>query len=334
MAPRGAHRGAHGDFSFARGGSSQKKVCDVSTGDQEQQKNGGKQSVEGVLEPSNQAVQQRLRNNGKFFGENPLGVFFLQTVGNVIEIRTRSFQGDSRLKTPHKRRTAIERWSARVRTRGHIKCRSKRIELAGHDSDEGSRHPVENEIRAEDFRVTTKFTLPEAVVHHENIRSIRLCVFLRERAAKISSDSQELKRISGNCRTGWPIASRLGIVKPKTHPFISGHVFEHMILFAKAANLGGREKVPSLPSTGIRQIANSKNNEFWGGLIGQGLKERVVDDAEDDGGSADAEGQSNDGSPCHAPILAEGADGVAAITGKAVKISVHGQTLHRCGREL
>ncbi len=148
-------------------------------------------------------------------------------------------------------------------------------------------------------------------------------VFRRKRAAKIGLYSQELKRISGNRRTSWPIANRLTIGKPKAHTCISNHVCEHMILFAKPANLGGREKVPSLPSTGIREIVNLKNNEPWGEFIGQCLKPRVVDDAEGDGRSADTEGQSNDGRQCDAPILAEGTDGIAEITGKAVQGGVH-----------
>ena len=91
-----------------------------------------------------------------------------------------------------------------------------------------------------------------------------------------------------------------------------------MILFVKTAKLHGREKVPALPPAGIREIDNPKYNEPWGGLIGQGLKERVVYDAEHDGRSADTESQSNDGGQCDSPILAEGTDGVAEIGGKAV----------------
>jgi Cupin domain len=39
--------------------------------------------------------------------------------------------------------------------------------------------------------------------------------------------------------------------------------------------------------------------------------------------SADTEGQGNDGGQCDSPILAEGTDGVAEITGKAVQVGVH-----------
>jgi hypothetical protein len=63
-----------------------------------------------------------------------------------------------------------------------------------------------------------------------------------------------------------------------------------MILFAKAAKLCRKEVVPPLPPAGIREITNSKNNEPLEVLIRQRLEDRVVNDAEDDCGSADAEG--------------------------------------------
>jgi hypothetical protein len=63
-----------------------------------------------------------------------------------------------------------------------------------------------------------------------------------------------------------------------------------MILFAKATKLGREEEVPSLPSTGIREITNSKNNESLEVPIRQRLEDRVVNDTEYDGASADAEG--------------------------------------------
>jgi len=242
---------------------------------------------------------------------------------NGIEVSASCFQGDARLKTSHKSGAAIQRRPVTAGTHGHVKGRIKRVEMAGHDADQGSRLSLQNKIPAEDFRIAAKFTPPEPVVHDENKRSIRPGILLREGAAKIWRDTQVCKGIAGNRRTRRPIANRFAIIKLKPHTFVSNHVLEHMILVAKAAKLGGKEEVPAFPSTGIREILNSKNNKPLEVPVRQCLDERVVDDAEDDRGSADAESQGEGRDEGEPAIFQEVAEGVAEVAGQTIEVGVH-----------
>jgi len=101
-----------------------------------------------------------------------------------------------------------------------------------------------------------------------------------------------------------------------------------MILFAKAAKLGRREKVPPLPSTGIREVTNFKNNELLEIPIWQRLEDRVVDDAEDDSGSANAKSQGKDGDGGEAAVFAQVARGITKVARQTIQISFHRSKLY------
>ncbi len=53
------------------------------------------------------------------------------------------------------------------------------------------------------------------------------------------------------------------------------------------------------------------------------MEEHVVDDAEDDRGSANAESQGEDGDEGETAIFAEVAKGVAEVAGEAIEVAFH-----------
>ena len=85
------------------------------------------------------------------------------------------------------------------------------------------------------------------------------------------------------------------IVEKAREAFISDHVFKHMILFTKRTKLVGKKECAGFPSADIRHVAYFKNNGAVEILIRKRMEENVVDNAEDDCGSANAKGQREDG---------------------------------------
>jgi hypothetical protein len=85
------------------------------------------------------------------------------------------------------------------------------------------------------------------------------------------------------------------IMEEPAYNSVSNHVFEDMILFAEGTEFLGGEVGASFRCAEIPCIANFKNNGPVEVLIRKRVEEHVVDDAEDDGGGANAESQGEDG---------------------------------------
>ena len=58
------------------------------------------------------------------------------------------------------------------------------------------------------------------------------------------------------------------------------------------------------------------------------MEEHVVDDAEDDRGSADTESQGEDGDEGEAAVFAKGPEGVAKVAGETIEVGFHTSKLY------
>src|SRR5882762_720002 len=174
----GTQRGAHGHFLFSRGRTSQQKVRNIATSDQEQKQDSGEQAVQRFLEPSDKTVEKSLRHNRELFWEWEWSAWIrlLVAVRNGIEIGSCGLYAHSLLKASHNRTVAppVSHWQPEVRPKG--------VEPLRHDSDQSRRLAVEDENSVENLWIAAEFRLPKVVVHNEHRRSIRTAIFLREGA--------------------------------------------------------------------------------------------------------------------------------------------------------
>ena len=242
---------------------------------------------------------------------------------NRIELGAGSLRANARFEAPDEKAFSL------VRSHGHPKARTKSVESCGHDPDKRHRSTAQDKTFAKNPGIASEFSLPKPVTHHKHWRRTRAAIFLRNRATQQWRHAQIVKSVS---RYGLARRQNAGgfaiIIKEPAHDSVSNHVFENMILFPEGAEFLGREVDAAFRSADACGIANFKHNRPIEVFVRKRVEEHVVDDAEDDRGSADTESQGEDGDEGEAAVFAKGPEGVAKVAGETIEVGFHTSKLY------
>jgi hypothetical protein len=169
-----------------------------------------------------------------------------------------------------------------VQTERKINRRAEISKARRHDADERARGPVECELRAENVRVRAELFGPAPVAHDEDRRRAGLAVVVGEPAAEKRLNAKKRKRI--RCQIG-----ALEAFSPSGRGIkdLGGggadHVREDVVLFAVIEKFGEGERTAATHAASV-SVMNLENSDSAGILVGERIKQTIVNDAEHHGG--------------------------------------------------
>jgi len=184
-------------------------------------------------------------------------------------------------------------------------------EIAGHNADDGVADPIEKNLLVHDFGICAKAADPQAVAHHDHMRTAGDVLVGGEHTSESSIDLQQGKQI---CRNGLALDARrfAAASQIETAVLDGAHSLKNGVLRLPVGEIPGRRLVLVLF---IERQANFFPHHYQtiSVGIGQALKQDDIDDGENRGVGADAERQSENSDGGEARILAEHAQTVANI---------------------
>ncbi len=176
----------------------------------------------------------------------------------------------------------------------------------------GARDAVEHEGLADDFRIGIELGDPGFVANHEDGRRAGFVVFCGGRAAEERRDSEGFESAGGDELAVEAFGAFFGGVE-NVGAGASGDAIEDVILRGVGAEFGGSDSGAGTAVSGLVGVADLHDDEAVGVRVGEGVEQDSVDDGEDGGGGADAEGESENGDGGEAGIFAQHAQSVTKI---------------------
>ena len=155
--------------------------------------------------------------------------------------------------------------------------------------------------------------VPGSIAHDENWRGAGICICGNDAASEERRDAIKFERIGSYACAEELIGLRAVVGEDKTAGHhVADDVFKDAILLTDGSKL--REgKGQSVLGSRLLRIANNRDDEASAVFGGEGVEEEIVEDAEDDGTGADAEGQGEDSDKGELRILAQVAQCVSNV---------------------
>ena len=311
----GAERGPERHFLLARGGAGEQEISDVGAGDEEHHDDRGEQR------------EKRSANVGDgvlFEGDCDdafvlvvVGVEAPEIAGDAVEFGSRLCEGHSGLEAcegvqgmsaalPGCRRRRQAQVGPHVESRARLKIGgfADEGEVAGEDADHGVLRIVQADVGADDCGARAEVPLPGGIAEHHDVIFGGL-----KAAAERHTDAEEREEIGGDggavqsARLACAGEDEVGVGIER------GHLVEGGALRAPVVEVRGGDG-EELAKGGM---SFPEGEEAAGMGVGKRLEEDAVDDSEDGGIGADAEGEREDGDGGEGRILAQAADGVAHV---------------------
>src|SRR5882762_8602596 len=251
-----------------------------------------------------------------------LGIESGKSLGDHREIGFRFPAGDAGAKmgnhSPIVSKTAAGTDFDSIRTAWKPQFDAAPGEARSHDADERPGDTVQVEGLADKSRIGLELADPSGVAQNKNRRSTGLEVGGFEGAAQERRDAEKFERARGDVVSAEAESGLSGGVDDVVFE-VGDDSVEDVILSHVLAEFGIEECAAPF-TIGTIPVVDPDDDKVAGIFVGEGLKERVVHDAEDGGGSADAEGESKNGDESKTAIFHKTAKCKSKVAGKDLQM--------------
>lgn len=205
---------------------------------------------------------------------------------------------------------------AALPARGHPNFTAAEAEPAGHDGHQRARCAVKDHLRPHDSRIGVELRFPDPVVHGKDRRGVGLRVVGGDHATQKRRNVKKRKGVGCEYDAA-ELLRPFAVVVENIRVVTTHHVFQDMILVPVVQHLGhGVTRTPA--ATGFFGVMDHEVDQTVAAFVGKGVKEPVVNHAEDNRGCTDAQAESKDGQESEAAIFAQAAKSVAKVSEKMV----------------
>lgn len=180
---------------------------------------------------------------------------------------------------------------------------------------------VKDHLRPHNSRISVELRFPDPEVHGKDGRGVGLRVVGGDHAAQKRRNAEKRKGI-GCEYYAVELLRPFAVIVENIRVIAAHHVFQNMILVPVVQHLG-HGVTGTATATGFFNVMDHEVDQTVAAFVGKGVKEPVVDHAEDHGSCADSQGQRKDGQQGKAPVFSQAAEGVAKVAEKTVNEILH-----------